>query len=99
MLKDLMIVLFAMAAGYTISGIASNLYQLVAGKPERALAHTSHLLVMVLAGPNVIFDKVASARKARNCSTALFWLVVAISSYWSFVLGLFALNVAVVLGG
>ena len=97
MLKDLMIVLFAMAAGYTVSGIASNLYQLIAGKPEQSLARPSHLLVMVLAGPNVILDKVASARKARNCSVALFWLVVAISSYWSFVIGLFLLNVAVVL--
>lgn len=95
MVHELLVVAFAMAVGFTASGIAANVYLLVFGKPEGALARTSHLLMMVVAGPNVILGKAASAKRERKWSTPVFWFVAAGTAYWSFVLGLFLLDLAI----
>src|SRR5215469_6806212 len=51
--RDMMVVLFATTAGFTVSGILSNLYRLlVGGKPSSSNGRTIYLAVMVLAGPN-----------------------------------------------
>jgi len=95
MVHDLLVAAYAIAVGFTASGIAANLYLLAFGKAEGALKRTSHLLVMVVAGPNVILGKAAIAKRQRNCSTVLFWLLTLLTGYWSFVLGLFLLDLAV----
>ena len=45
MVKDLTIALFALATGFTLSGIIANVYQLVTGKHEK-LAETANLALM-----------------------------------------------------
>jgi hypothetical protein len=98
MVKDLMIALFAMTAGFTASGIVANSYRLAFAKtPEGTVGQTAHLMVMVVAGPNVLFENAANSMRAKSCSAVAFWLASAVAGYWSFVLGLFLLNIVIVL--
>lgn len=94
MVKDLAIVMFAMAAGFTLSGIVANLYRLLTRQNAN---EEPHLLVMVVAGPNVLLQGATKSLRARNLSQPLFWLASAVAGYWSFVLGLFLLNLVVAL--
>lgn len=94
MVKDLAIVMFAMAAGFTLSGIAANLYRLLT---RQSASEEPHLLVMVVAGPNVLLQGATKSLRSQNLSRPLFWLASAIAGYWSFVLGLFLLNLVVAL--
>jgi hypothetical protein len=94
MVKDLAVVMFAMAAGFTLSGIVANLYGLLMGQ---AAGEDPHLLVMVVAGPNVLLQGATKSMRAQSLSQPLFWLASAVAGYWSFVLGLFILNLVVAL--
>ena len=93
MVRDLAVVMFAMAAGFTLSGIVANAYRLLTGRGSN---DEPHLLVMVVAGPNVLLQGATKSLRARNLSRPLFWLVSAVAGYWSFVIGLFLLNLVVV---
>jgi hypothetical protein len=92
MLHGLLVALFAIAFGFTASGITANLYRLIASKPESLRAKIVYAGVMVLAGPSVLFENAATSFKAKKCSGIAFWLAAALAGYWSFALGLFVLN-------
>ena len=94
-MHGLIIILFAIAIGFTASGITANIYRLIAKKPESLSARIVYAGVMVVAGPNVLFENAANSFKAKKCSGVAFWLAAAIAGYWSFVLGLFVLNIYV----
>jgi len=96
MIRDVTVALFAIAAGFTVSGVVANFYRLVVGGAAR-LEGPGNIAVMVVAGPNVLFEKAAVSLRTKSCSSLAFWLAAAVSAYWSFVLGLFLLNLAVVL--
>jgi len=95
MLHGLLIVLFALATGFTASGITANLYRLIANKPESLRAKIVYAGVMVLAGPSVLFENAATSFRAKKCSGIAFWLAAAVAGYWSFALGLFVLSIYV----
>ena len=90
---DLMVVLFATTAGFTVSGILANFYRLVAGKPESHVARGAYYAVMVLAGPNVLLENAAQSLQKKACSSLAFWLAAAVAAYWSFAIGLIVLDV------
>lgn len=92
-MRGLTIVLFAIAFGFTASGIVANTYRLLAKKPQGLAAKVVYAGVMVLAGPSVLFENAATSFKAKKCSGIAFWLAAAIAGYWSFVLGLLLLAV------
>lgn len=94
-MHGLIIVLFAMAFGFTTSGITANIYKLIAKKPDSTASKIVYAGVMVVAGPNVLFENAANSFKAKKCSGIAFWLAAAVAGYWSFVLGLFMLNIYV----
>jgi hypothetical protein len=94
MYRELYTVLFALASGLTASGIVANLYRLAGQKPESLSGRIGYIAVMVLAGPSVLFDNAARARRKKDCSAIAFWMAAAIAGYWSFVIGLFVLNIA-----
>jgi hypothetical protein len=52
---------------------------------------------MVVAGPNVLLHGAKKSLRAQSLSQPLFWLASAVAGYWSFVLGLFLLNLVVAL--
>lgn len=95
MMHDLLVALFVMTAGLTASGIAANLYRLVVGKAEQV--RVVYLAVMVVAGPSVLFDNAARARKKKECSNLAFLLASAVSFYWSLALGIFVVELALAL--
>jgi len=90
---------FAIAAGFTASGIVANLYRVIceqAGvKPESPVGRNSRWAVMVIAGPNVLFDTALRHIRAKEWKPVQFWVVVALVSYWSLALGLFVIDLAV----
>jgi hypothetical protein len=90
---NLQVFLFAMTGGFAISGIVSNIYRLVAPKPETGSAKAAYYIVMVLAGPSVLFDNAARSWRKKACSALAFWLAAALSAYWSFIIGLFGLSI------
>lgn len=87
------VVLFAIAFGFTASGITANLYRLIASKPEGLPGKIVYAGVMVLAGPSVLFENAAKSFRAKKCSSIAFWLAAAVAGYWSFALGLFVLSI------
>lgn len=92
MVHGLIVIFFAIAVGLTASGITSNVYKLVAKKPETMGGKIVYAGVMVLAGPNVLLENAATSFRAKKCSRIAFWLAALVAGYWSFVLGLFVLN-------
>jgi hypothetical protein len=94
---DLLVALFSTAAGFTASGIVSNIYRLVVGKAadNSKLMHTAHVGVMVIAGPSVMFENAMNSRREKSCSTATFWLSVAVAGYWSLAIGLIIMEFAI----
>ncbi len=93
MLRDFMVLLFAISAGFTASGIVANTYRLLGKKPESLHARAGYIAVMIVAGPSVLFDNAARAWRSKNCSAGAFWLATALSGYWSMVLGLFVIQI------
>ena len=94
MYRDIFVVAFATLAGFTASGILANIYRLIAKKPETNAGRMGYLAVMVIAGPNVLFENAAASFRAKDCSSFAFWLAATISAYWSFGLGLFIMEIA-----
>ena len=92
-----MVFLFAMTAGLTLSGIVANIYRLLVPKQQSAKGRAAYYIVMVVAGPSVLIDNAARSWRAKNCSAVAFWLATALTAYWSFIIGLFALSVALAL--
>lgn len=72
MLKDILLVGFATLAGFTASGIIANLYRLIAGKPETTGGRIGYFVVMVVAGPNVLFENAATSFRTKACSSFAF---------------------------
>jgi hypothetical protein len=95
--RDIVVVLFATASGFTASGILANFYRLVVRKPDTAAAKAAYYAVMVVAGPNVLLENAAQSLRKKACSKIAFWLAAAVAGYWSFALGLFVLNVSLAL--
>ena len=77
------------------SGIVANIYRLLAPKPESGVKKTAYYIVMVVAGPSVLFDNAARSWRQKGCSAMAFWLAAALSAYWSFIIGLFGLSIIV----
>ncbi len=97
MLHQLAIIMFVVTAGFTASGIAANLYRLVADKPQTAAGKTVYFTVMVVAGPSVLFENAAKKAREKSCSKVAFGLAAAVAAYWSFAIGVFILNVGLAL--
>jgi hypothetical protein len=86
--------LFAIVTGFTVSGIAANLYRLCGITGDTANKRTLRMIVMVIAGPSVVFEYAVKGLKAKEWSATIFWLVTGATLYWSLAIGLFVLDVA-----
>ena len=93
-MHEFIIMVFAIAAGFTASGIVASLYRMVAKKPEGAVGRTVYIVVMVFAGPSVLVGNAAKSLHAKGCSRFAFWLAAAVAGYWSFAIGLFVLSIS-----
>lgn len=96
---DLTVALFALASGFTASGIIANLYRIVATDKGSALGRAAYVAVMIFAGPNVLFENAAKAWREKTCSATAFWLAAAVSGYWSLAIGLLVIQLGLALKG
>ncbi len=90
------IIFFAVAAGYTVSGIAASLYRLSGFKEDGKNGKLIRQIVLVIAGPTVLFGTVLRGYAKKEWSLVFFALAVMALSYWSFAIGLFVLDFATV---
>jgi hypothetical protein len=88
------ILLFALAAGLTLSGIVANLYRLLARKPENPRQRAVYFTVMALAGPSVLFNNATKSFRGKDCSPTAYLFAVTLTGYWCFALGLAVLYLA-----
>jgi hypothetical protein len=87
--RDLLVFLFAVGGGVTLSGIIANLYRLVAAKkPEGRTGIAVYYVVMAFAGPSVLLGNATRSYRKDACSNVAYMAAVAIASYWAFLLGM-----------
>jgi hypothetical protein len=94
MIHDIAVLLFAIAAGFTASGIVANLYRLLSDGRKEGLGRTVYYASLAIAGPNMLFEKAAKDRREKSCTWVAFWLAAAVAGYWSLALGLLIIQVA-----
>jgi hypothetical protein len=90
----LILALFLLAGGLTLSGIVANAYRLVADKPQGMIATCAYYSVMLLAGPSVLFENSTRSFRKKECSRIAYSFAVSIAAYWAFILGLAMLNIS-----
>ena len=96
-MTPLLLILFSMTAGFTVSAIVANLYRLSGAKAHDSSGRTIRLVVMVVAGPSVIFENAMRGLIAKQWPLTAFLLVAVGVAYWSLVLGLIVLNIVLML--
>jgi hypothetical protein len=92
-MHSLLLVFFAIAAGFTASGITANLYRTLGFRAQTPAGRVFRSVVLVIAGPSVIFESAVRGFKARTWKPLAFWCTLAGLMYWSLALGLFVLDV------
>jgi hypothetical protein len=96
-LHDVIVAVFAMAAGFTASGIIANAYRLLAKDTASSLGRAAYVAVMIVAGPTVLFENAMRAWREKSCSGAAFWIAAALAGYWSLALGLLVIQLGLAL--
>ena len=89
------LVLFSITAGFTASGIVANLYRVCGFTTKTTAGRMFRAVILVLAGPNVLFESAMRGRLSKAWNPVSFWLVTAAVLYWSFALGLMVMEVAI----
>jgi hypothetical protein len=93
-LRDTIVLLFAVTAGLTLSGITANIYRVLARKPKNRGETALYYGVMVLAGASVLLENATRSYRKKDCSAPAYGFAVAIVGYWSFILGVAILAIA-----
>ena len=88
------LVLFSIAAGFTASAIAANLYRLSGFRVKDARGEILRAAVLIVAGPSVLFESAMKGFSSKDWRPVSFWLVTAGVAYWSLALGLLVIDVA-----
>ena len=93
MVHDTAVLLFAITAGFTASGIIANLYRLLSRDRKDIAGGSIYYASLIIAGPSVLFENAAQARRKKDCSWITFWLAAAVAGYWSLALGLLIIQI------
>jgi hypothetical protein len=96
-LRDMTVLMFALAGGLTLSGIIANIYRMLARKPQNQGEKLLYYAVMAFAGASVLLENATRSYRKKDCSAPAYGFAIAIVGYWCFVLGLGVLSVAVYL--
>ncbi len=99
-MHSLWLLSFSIASGFTGSAIVANIYRIVQAAQARASTEsfrerTIRSVVLVFAGPSLLFDNAMRGFRAKTWHPVTFWLATAAVLYWSLALGLLVLQVAV----
>jgi hypothetical protein len=93
-MRSLWIVLFAMTAGFTASGIVASLYRICRPHADTQNGWLERCVVLSIAGPTVIFETAVRGFTRKDWTPFFFWLVAAGLAYWSLAIGLVILGIA-----
>ena len=96
-MHNLLVALFAMAAGFAGSGICASLYRLLVKESATSIGRAVYVVVMIFAGPNVLFESAATSWRKKSCSAVAFWLAAALAGYWSLALGMLYIQIGLAL--
>lgn len=94
-MSSLLLVLFTIAGGLTLSGIVANLYRLLGTKPKTSGETWVYYAVMVLAGPSVLFDNATCSFRKKECTGMAWMFALGLATYWAMVLGAILIEVAI----
>ena len=92
-MRGIWLVLFAIAAGFTTSGVVASLYRCSGVSSEPHGGKVVATVILVLAGPSVIFRMAMSGLRNKEWKPLVGWLVVAGLTYWSLAIGLLVLDI------
>jgi hypothetical protein len=90
-MHELVLLLFAVAAGVTASGVVTTVFRLVAVAPQTKIAILIHWIVMAIAGPVILIENSTRAFHKETCTLADYSQALALSVFWSLTTGLFLL--------
>ena len=93
-LRDITVMMFAVTAGLTLSGIIANIYRIFARKPQGNGETILYYGVMVIAGASVLLENATRTYRKKDCSAPAYGFAVALVGYWCFIMGLLILSVA-----
>lgn len=93
-LRDITVMMFAVTAGLTLSGIIANIYRIFARKPRGNGETIFYYGVMVFAGASVLLENATRTYRKKDCSAPAYGFAVAIVGYWCFIMGLGVLSIA-----
>ena len=85
--------LFAVAAGFTTSGVVASLYRCSGISAHSSTGKVVATVVLVFAGPTVILRMAMNGLRSKEWKPLAGWLVVAGLSSWSLAIGLIVLDV------
>jgi hypothetical protein len=88
LLRDLVALFFALAAGLTLSGITANVYRILAPKPDSRGGTILYYGVMIFAGASVLLENATRSYRKKDCSALAFGFAAALVGYWCFILGI-----------
>ena len=89
------LVAFAITAGFTASAIIANLYRIAGLRGETTGVRTFRNIVLIFAGPSVLFETAVKGFIQKSWHPVAFWLSAAVVLYWSLFLGLMVVAVGV----
>jgi len=84
---------FAVAAGFTASGIVASLYRLSGMNSETQIGTIVGTVALVVAGPSVIFHSAMNGLLKKEWKPLWCWIVFAAVTYWSLAIGLLILDI------
>jgi heme/copper-type cytochrome/quinol oxidase subunit 3 len=87
------LILFAVVAGFTASGVAASLYRCSGINSKTQSGKIVGTAVLVLAGPSVIFQMAMNGLRKKEWKPLTCWIVVAGLTYWSLAIGLLILDI------
>jgi len=93
-LRDITVMMFAVTAGLTLSGIIANIYRIFARKPQGNGETILYYGVMVIAGASVLLENATRTYRKKDCSAPAYGFAVALVGYWCFIMGLLILSIA-----
>ena len=87
-MHNILLLLFSLAGGLTLSGIVANSYRMLASKPQSPAATAAYYGVMVFAGPSVLFENSTRSFRQKECTVIAYGFALVLASYWALLLGL-----------
>ncbi len=100
-MRELILLLLIVAAGFAASGVAASFYQLITGKPDFQLKPRSDLQrlaafgLSIVTGPAVLARNAIKAQVKGGQDGGYLAFALSVATLWSYVLGLFIVSVAV----